>query len=77
MFFWSMMFTCLAMAAGDRVITGDHVHLDASAVALQYGFRNTFARRINEKETDEGEVINREVAACENLKSFLKPESSL
>ena len=47
---------------GDRVITGDHVHLDASAVALQHGFRNTFARRINErKETDEGEVINREV----------------
>ena len=47
---------------GDRVITGDHVHLDASAVALQHGFRNTFARRINEgKETDEGEVIDREV----------------
>ena len=47
---------------GDRVITRDHVNLDASAVALRHGFRNAFARRVNEREeTDEGEVIDREV----------------
>ena len=47
---------------GDRVITSDHVNLDASTVALRDGFRDTFARRINQRhETDKREVIHREV----------------
>lgn len=47
---------------GDWVIICDYVNFDVSVVVFCYGFRNVFARRVNEREEiDEGEVIDWEV----------------